>query len=230
MTERYKTNLIDPSEASVLDVPDVIELERKIEAQGVSLLTLMRRAGNAVADFVCERFPQPCRVLIACGSGNNGGDGWVCAETLSERGYDVRVLTPLAPRDISAHPAREAAEQAESALPAESVVVHPSTSLSNDLARRAQVVVDAMLGTGFSHNAVREPLATWINACNAARIETGTFIVSVDVPSGMSAQTGAAAQPCIVADATITMLAAKPGLVTEQGRHRCGETFVAKIH
>ena len=92
----------------------------------------------------------------------------------------------------------------------------------------ADVIIDAMLGTGFSGDAVREPFATWIRKTNEAR-HTGSCVIAADVPSGLSAQTGKAADPCIKADLTLTMMTLKPGLVTPYAFAFCGDVHVAPI-
>ena len=212
--------------AVVLDVARVGELERAIEAAGTSLATLMARAGEAVANAVRGAVPEPCAVAVLAGSGNNGGDGWVAAERLAEAGYSVTLATMAAATALRAEPARAAAL---------SVAARAADGVSGDAGRarganrlrileapsvdevaatcsRSRVVVDALLGTGFSGNALRDPVGAWVEAANAAR-KAGALVVAADVPSGLSAQTGVAARPCVEADETVTMLALKPGLL-----------------
>lgn len=83
----------------------------------------------------------------------------------------------------------------------------------DDLALKADVIVDALFGTGLAHSEVREPHARWIRSANAARANGGAAIIAVDCPSGLNAQTGAPARECIEADETVTMLAVKRGLL-----------------
>lgn len=103
----------------------------------------------------------------------------------------------------------------------------------------AHCIVDAILGTGFSGTEVREPYATWISlanqrcesalACEQAEGDVATRIVAADVPSGMSAQTGLAAQPCIHADATVTMIVYKTGLVKPEAARWIGSMKLAPL-
>lgn len=168
------------------------------------------------------------RVAILCGSGNNGGDGWVAAEYLAQQGCVVNVITPCAPEEIKAEPAHDAAVQAAHALSPADILVNPAHGTLAQTLAAADVVIDAILGTGFSGDEVREPYAAWIKAANERKTK-GTFTVAADVSSGLSAQTGKAASPCIKADLTVTMMTLKPGLTTPFAFAFCGDVRVAPI-
>ena len=236
----------------VLDVAQVVELERRIAAAGTSLAELMERAGAAVADAVedvardqvewhatsrafheaglHEAAPEPPLALVLCGSGNNGGDGWVAARLLAQRGWRVTVMTACSPEEIKAQPAHDAAVEAARVLEAAEscrVAVDPDLLLFF-VYSHADVIVDAILGTGFSGDTVRKPYDWWIYAVGKA-FSDHARIVAADVPSGLSAQTGAAADPCIEADLTVTMIVQKPGLVLPQAARYCGEVRVAPL-
>ena len=90
------------------------------------------------------------------------------------------------------------------------------------------MVVDAMLGTGFTGTEVREPYDWWIWFANERRAEHAK-VLAADVPSGLSAQTGAAADPCIKADLTVTMIVNKTGLASPEAARWCGEVSVAPL-
>ena len=174
-------------------------------------------------------------VVIFCGNGNNGGDGWVAAEYLDAWGVPVRLVTALAPEELTAEPARAAALRAAEALSAKSTVaVAPSLEELRALvglvgtAPRPALIIDAILGTGFAHATVRPPFDAWIRAINEARA-AGAPVLAADVPSGLSAQTGAAAADVVTADTTLTMIVPKPGLLTPEGRAHCGRTRVAPL-
>ena len=157
----------------VLDVGKVAELEQRIAACGTSLGALMERAGCAIADQMRSWVPDPAPILILTGSGNNGGDGWVCGRALAQAGWPVALACPRPPEQLSAEPARTAALEAVTAAEAHnwplSVLVAPTPEeLSHEL-DRASGVVDAILGTGFSGMQVREPYATWIQLANRRR-------------------------------------------------------------
>lgn len=157
----------------VLDVSKVAELEQRIATCGTSLGALMERAGCAIADQMRSWVPDPAPILILTGSGNNGGDGWVCGRALAQAGWPVALACPRPPEQLSAEPARTAALEAVTAAEAHnwplSVLVAPTPEeLSHEL-NRASGVVDAILGTGFSGTQVREPYGTWIQLANRRR-------------------------------------------------------------
>lgn len=199
-------------------------------------------------------------IAILCGSGNNGGDGWVAARELARAGCAVDLLTKRSARDISAEPAHEQAllteaiaseatnaahaglrQTAASAPTApqttaaqhakpRAIAIHVSPSCDElaCLLAAADVIVDAILGTGFSGDSVLAPYDAWIRLANEQRAR-GARIVAADVPSGLSAQTGKAAEPCLKAHETVTMIASKPGLETPYAFAFCGTVRVAPL-
>lgn len=213
-----------------LNVADVVALEQAIAGAGTSLATLMRRAGRFLAYEAKKLLGDASGpVVILCGSGNNGGDGWVAGEYLDRWGVPVRIVSLLAPEDLVAEPARTEALRASAALSdRSSVVIAPRLEELEALLGGSPLAIDALLGTGFAHSEVRVPLDGWIRALNAAR-GCGTAVVAADVPSGMSAQTGAVATDAVHADLTVTMIAPKPGLVTSQSAPFCGRVKVAPL-
>ena len=160
---------------AVLDVDEVAALERAIAEDGTPLIELMDRAGRAVAEEVRAWVPDPAPVVVLAGSGNNGGDGWVVARTLAEAGYPVTLVASDLAERLHAEPARTTAldafaQAAEDGLPL-SVLIAPDADVLADAIDRAEAVVDALLGTGFSGEEVREPYASWIRAANRRRFE-----------------------------------------------------------
>ena len=157
----------------VLDVADVVALEQKIAAEGTPLDELMRRAGSAVAGEVRAWVPDPAPVVILAGSGNNGGDGWVCARDLARDGYPVTLVTPRIHESITAQPAHDEAAETVRFCDAENlplrVLVNPDEDVLAEALDKAAAVVDAILGTGFSGNEVRDPYALWIELANRRR-------------------------------------------------------------
>ena len=250
---------------TVMDVAEVAALERRIAEDGTPLATLMERAGNAVADEVRAWVPDPSPVVVLAGSGNNGGDGWVCARALAEAGYPVTLVAPDLAERLHAEPARTTALAAFSDAAARdlplSVLIAPDADVLSDAFEKAGAVVDALLGTGFSGDEVREPYAAWIRAANRRRFEGARgrgrgrhrkrthergeherprrtlpakakgapFAAAADVPSGLAAQTGAAARPTFAADLTVTMLAFKPGLAGPAAAPWTGAVKLAKL-
>jgi hydroxyethylthiazole kinase-like uncharacterized protein yjeF len=192
-----------------------------IERHGVPGLALMERAGAAVAAAVRPLVARGGRAVAACGAGNNGGDGYVAARLLLATGIDARAVA-IAPRASlrgDALAAREAAERA--GVP---ILDGPPAALDAGL---GDALVDALFGTGLS----RAPEGVYADAI--ARIEAlrgrGARVVAVDVPSGLSADTGRPLGPCVRADRTVTFAFQKRGLVLHPGPSFAGETTVADI-
>lgn len=168
-------------------------------------------------------------VVVLCGNGNNGGDGWVAAEYLDQWGVPVRIVAAKAPEELTAEPARTAALRARDALSDRSaIVVAPDDAALAAMLADAPLAIDAILGTGFAHDAVKAPFDGWIRALNAARA-CGTVVVAADVPSGLSAETGSAAADTVRADLTVTMIVPKPGLLNDAGAPWCGRVRVAPL-
>ena len=103
--------------------------------------------------------------------------------------------------------------------------LNPEPAALEGALAESTVVIDALLGTGFDAAEVREPLAGWIGLHNSVKERAGFATVAADVPSGLSAQRGTAARACIVADETITMLVAKPGLPAPG----CGGPYTGRV-
>ncbi|HEX6742990.1 MAG TPA: NAD(P)H-hydrate dehydratase [Solirubrobacteraceae bacterium] len=182
-----------------------------IEERGIPGLELMERAGRGLADLVASVAPDG-PIAVACGKGNNGGDGYVAARMLREAGREVRVLA-VAPVSELSGDARANAERVNGVEPF-------------DAARLADcsVAVDALLGTGFSGTA-HGPVADAIEALVACRLP----IVAADVPSGVDAATGVVEGPAIRAHATATFAEAKPGLWINPGKAHAGAVHVVDI-
>jgi ADP-dependent NAD(P)H-hydrate dehydratase / NAD(P)H-hydrate epimerase len=194
--------------------------EERAVARGTSLAELMERAGSAVAAEAAEFAPEG-HVAVVAGKGNNGGDGWVAARLLHEAGRDVSVLAFAAP-DVLARPAGDAA-RAALAAGVDWTLVGSDEALLLGLAD-ASLVVDALLGTGAS-GAPREPYARAIEAV----AESDALVLSVDVPSGLDSDTGAASGAAVAADVTVTFSALKRGLVVGRGATLAGDVVLADI-
>jgi hydroxyethylthiazole kinase-like uncharacterized protein yjeF len=202
--------LLDASQMQAVD-------KWAIEQRGIPSLDLMERAGAGVARAV-EVLAHDGRLVVVCGKGNNGGDGLVVARLLREATREVAVVC-LALPDALSPDARANLER----LPGEPPLALGDSATDEAIAG-AEVIVDALLGTGFSgvaHGAVAEA----IDAVNAAPGR----VVSVDVPSGVDASTGVVSGPAIEATKTVTFHAAKPGLWIRPGKDRAGETDTIAI-
>ena len=197
----------------LLTAKEMGEADRLTIASGVPGARLMENAGRAVAEDVARRFPDAARVAVLCGPGNNGGDGFVAALHLQDKGYVV-ALGLLG----------DAAK-----LPADAVAMAkrwggPVKPLRLDLLAGADVVVDAIFGAGLARP-IEGMVAALIDAVN----ERGLPVVAVDVPSGVDGTTGAVRGAAIRATATTTFFRLKPGHLLLPGRLYCGEVDIAQI-
>ena len=175
-------------------------------------LELMERAGAAVADALGRHHPAAARVSVWCGGGNNGGDGLVVARLLHAAGLQVEAVL-LAPEERYRGDAAESLGRAKEA----------GVPLVQE-AGPADVVVDALFGTGFA-GAPRREAAEAIATINAS----GDPVVAVDVPSGIDASTGEAAGAAVRASLTVTFHGRKVGLAVAPGRFHAGDVEVADI-
>ena len=180
---------------------------------GVSGTTLMENAGRAVAEEVGRRFPDHESVAVLCGPGNNGGDGFVAARHLEERGYKVR----LGFDGDEARLPPDAAAMARRYLGARE-------PLGPGLLNGSNVVVDGLLGAGLARP-VEGKLAGLIESVNASNLP----VIAIDVPSGIDGTTGEVRGTAIRATATVTFFRMKPGHLLLPGRTNCGETSIADI-
>ncbi len=190
----------------IVTTAEMREVDRiSSERYGVPSLHLMENAGTAVADFILGKFPQAERIAVLCGKGNNGGDGFVAARKLREAGRTVSVVLLAQPAELQGDAAYMLKRMGQ-----QPVTIRSADELAGEAGRRAldaDVLVDAILGTGF-----RPPVtglyADAIRVMNAA----GRSIVAVDIPSGADADAmapssePAAARP----DAIVTFTAPRP--------------------
>ncbi|WP_421865525.1 NAD(P)H-hydrate dehydratase [Parvibaculum sp.] len=179
---------------------------------GTAGLTLMENAGRAAADAIVARFPQG-PVSVLCGPGNNGGDGFVVARLLAERGWSVTLFL-VGPREKLKGDAAAAADRWPGA-------VHPLTA---DAGKGASLVVDAIFGAGLARD-VDGPAADAIRRIG----EAGTPVIAVDIPTGIDGNTGQARGAAFTAALTVTFFRPKPGHLLLPGRLLCGELVVADI-
>ena len=186
---------------------DTLTIER-----GTPGLALMENAGRAVAESVAARFVKG-PVSVLCAPGNNGGDGFVAARLLAERGWPVSLFL-MGGRERLTGDAAEAASRWPGP-------VHPLTA---DAGRGASLIVDAIFGAGLSKD-VAGVAADLI----ARTSRDGTPVVAVDVPSGIDGNTGAVRGAAFEAVLTVTFFRPKPGHFLLPGRLHCGETQVADI-
>ena len=184
-----------------------------IDERQIPSLTLMETASAGLAALVQEVAPEG-EVVVVCGGGNNGGDGYACARLLREAWRDVRVLAASDPAGLKG----DAAVQVQR-LPGE-----PPRRFEPAALEGAAVIVDALLGTGFSD----EPRGL-VGEAIAAIAQCGVPVVACDVPSGVDAATGEIAGAAVRAVATATFHGGKPGLYVNPGKDHAGVVRVVDI-
>lgn len=192
---------------------EMAEADRLTIASGTPGIVLMENAGCAVAQAVLRRRRSPCRAVIVAGPGNNGGDGFVAARHLAERGYAVEVLLAGA-RNLLKGDAAEAARRWDGR----------TRAAAANLIAGADIIVDALFGAGLDRPVDGLPREL-IAAMNAA----GAPIVAVDLASGINGTTGAVMGAAVNADESVTFFRRKPGHLLLPGRRHCGAVQVVDI-
>jgi ADP-dependent NAD(P)H-hydrate dehydratase / NAD(P)H-hydrate epimerase len=200
-----------PNEATLLSVSQMYLADAITVESGLSAFDLMKNAGTSVADVILNRWPvQP--VVVLCGSGNNGGDGFVVAQTLRSAGWPVRLALLGSAETLKNETARHASQW-----------LGPIEPLSPAVLEDASIVVDAIFGSGLNRALSGDPLKT----LQAAAFKNLT-IVAIDIPSGISGDTGENLG-AVQATVTITFFRKKPGHVLYPGRQLCGEIIRRQI-
>jgi ADP-dependent NAD(P)H-hydrate dehydratase / NAD(P)H-hydrate epimerase len=195
-----------------------------IDEREVPSLELMERAGIGVARAVEELAPDG-RIAVLCGKGNNGGDGLVAARVLRDAGREVSIFTAGSPAELKGDAGENLLRlPGDPPVQLDARVAGPLWGAGGDGAREPGVIVDALLGTGFAGEP-RGMVAEAIAAANAAAAP----VVSVDVPSGVDASTGAVHASAVRATITVTFHAAKPGLWIHPGKAHAGEVRTLDI-
>jgi ADP-dependent NAD(P)H-hydrate dehydratase / NAD(P)H-hydrate epimerase len=197
----------------VLSNTEMAAADRCTIAAGTSGLDLMENAGRAVADAVAGRHPGGSRVVVVAGAGNNGGDGFVAARILRERGHHVRVALLGDANKLKSDAGAAAKRWAG-----------PLDPVAPESLSRADVIIDALFGAGLDR-AVAGAARMMIDAINAS----GLPVVAVDLPSGINGTSGAVMGAAVRASCTVTFFRRKPAHLLLPGRLLCGAVTVADI-
>ena len=197
----------------LLTAEEMSRAERLTIEGGTTSLSLMENAGRGVAEEVVRRFPRGSKILVLCGPGNNGGDGFVAARFLRERGYQVRLSLLGTPETLKTD-AREMARRWDESI----------EPMGPNMVGGSEVIIDAIWGTGLSRP---------VNGVVAEIIEEVAKrdlpVVSVDVPTGVDATHGDVRGASFKAVSTVTFFRRKTGHLLMPGRMLCGEVRVADI-
>ena len=185
-----------------------------INEYGVPGLVLMRRAAEATIEVALARWPKLTRVAVYCGSGNNAGDGYIVAGLLANRGISVKVVTvgDVKKLGVDAGAALDFCRASAAAI------------VDDHAVGDAELVVDALFGTGLNRP-IRESYGKVIETIN----ESGKPVLSVDIPSGLSADSGEVLGSAVRASVTVTFIGRKRGLYTGKGTAYAGEIKYANL-
>lgn len=199
-----------------------------IERIGIPGIVLMETAGSAIVRAIEQHYPTCKRIGIFAGKGNNGGDGIVIARQLAHIGLDVHIFLVSPPESFTGEAAvnlqiaKNLKLRIEEILTDAALETEESVSLNHTTS--CELLVDAIFGTGL-RGEVREPIATLINAINNLSIP----ILSIDLPSGLDADTGNPFGTCVQADRTVTIGLPKRGLLVHPGAELAGKLEVVDI-
>ena len=201
-----------------------------IDQYGFPSMVLMENAGRGMVDLLLQNDPRLMEetggwVVLVCGKGNNGGDGFVMARHLQIRGVKSRVLLLASPDELTGDARHNYQLLTHASVPIVDLSVHVDLEEAFvQHASDATWLVDAMLGTG-ARGAPREPFATaiaWMNDQPCRRL-------AVDVPSGLDCDKGVSSEPTFRADITGTFVACKRGFLAERAQPVLGQLHVVSI-
>jgi len=181
-------------------------------AQGVQAETLMEIAGKAIADIVCQFHSRPGRLAVWGGKGNNAGDALVAARILVERRWQAEFFGAFPEADLGKLATQKLMEFREACQSA-ALTFCPSSS--------AFVVLDGLLGIG-AQGPLRPEIRTAIKEIQRLRKENGAWVLAVDIPTGLDAESGRPSTPCVEADLTATVGFVKTGLVSDSATRYVG--------
>lgn len=200
----------------IYQTQQIREFERLAEERfSLSSQSLMLRAGKAACDFLFKRWPQAKKITFFCGSGNNGGDGYILAELAYQRGIQVTIWQVGSLENMKSEAAKAALKLCrEAELP-----MYPFNEMA-DL-NHPDLIIDAICGTGL-HDPVSDEVAAAIKKMHRSHAP----IFAIDVPTGINADTGQSLGVAVQATATITFIGLKLGLLTGGGISYVGELIV----
>ncbi|MEM7252446.1 MAG: NAD(P)H-hydrate dehydratase [Pseudomonadota bacterium] len=205
MSARLPRGLFSANQVRELDA-------RAISEQGIPAATLMERAGRRAFSVSERLWPTAKRIYVVCGIGNNGGDGFVVARLARLAGLEPTIVCVGDQHRLAGHTAQmfEAARSVEV----------PAVDWSNKPAEAPDLFVDALLGTGINRDVsgVQAQAVAWMN-------DAPTPVLSIDIPSGLHADTGRVCGDAVHAACTVTFIGLKLGLVTGAARAHCGQLF-----
>ncbi|MFT0892589.1 NAD(P)H-hydrate dehydratase [Pseudochelatococcus sp. G4_1912] len=201
----------------LLTTSQMREADSRTIIAGTSGYTLMQRAGHAVAEWAARQAHASAQkdgvIVVLCGPGNNGGDGFVAARVLAAKGFSVRLVLLGTIETLKGDAAEAADDWSGDVLPMDKVVLDD-----------AIVIIDALFGAGLDRDLAPDVQAL-IGRINASAAP----VIAVDIPSGIDGDSGAIRGQAVKADITVTFVSPKPGHLLYPGRAHCGQLQVEDI-
>ncbi len=206
----------------VVTAAEMKEIERKAADAGTSYYQMMENAGTGAADYISQKHSvQGKRVLIFCGKGNNGGDGFVSARRLTEKKALVRLIL------MEGEPKTEDAIKNKELCEAMGIPIYDAAKMETRVPgfmEETDIIIDAVYGTGF-HGELKELVKSALRRINASE----ALVVSLDIPSGLNGDTGIADSDTVRADETIVFHRLKPAHTKENAKEYCGRILCISI-
>jgi ADP-dependent NAD(P)H-hydrate dehydratase / NAD(P)H-hydrate epimerase len=197
----------------LLSCSEMRALEERAFAEGVTAEELMEEAGRRIADAVVQFFPSAGRCAVVFGKGHNGGDALVAARHLSRRGWTISLRPAFPDTDWTALTKLQHSRLGP---------------LDGDASHRPLVVLDGLLGIGAG-GALRNPILAACRDINRMRLEGNAHVFALDLPTGLDGDTGVVAEGAVVADFTLTIGCAKPGLLADGAINHVGRLAVLPL-
>ena len=217
MTQQF-TNLYTASQVRELD-------RLAIEEAGIPGYSLMKKAGASAFHYIMSIWPATRKMTVFCGTGNNGGDGYVIAKLAKIRGLDVKVIQ-LGDISIQSGDALTARKELIAEGRSDDLIIeHFSTEFDPKSLLDDEVIVDALLGIGLQ----RDVNGLWEIAINVIN-QSKAKVASVDIPSGLNSDTGVVQGVAVKADISITFIGRKQGMYTASGRDVCGDIIFESLN
>jgi NAD(P)H-hydrate epimerase len=215
----------------ILTAAEMNQVDRlTVERYGQTVAGLMENAGGSIPQVVLQyaRDVSRKRIVILCGKGNNGGDGFVATHHLQHLGAKVTLFLFASLTDMKGEAAANATKWKNSGGDIQTVLTAADIPALKSALASAHIIVDALLGTGV-RGAVEGVLAEAINAVNEVAKSNRAVVLAVDIPSGLPADSGFPLGPTIRATATVTFTAPKIGMIQPQAAGFVGELYVRNI-
>ena len=208
--------------ANLYTAEQVRELDRTaIEDHGIDGFQLMQKAARFAFHTLTKTWPKCDKIHVFCGNWNNAGDGYILAGLAINRGFEVKLHYLSPPKNLKNDALRAYQYSQENKV---SCKAFSNTTVCDVADDTDFIIIDAILGTGLNSE-VRGEFKLAINLCNQSKAP----ILSIDIPSGLSANTGQALGVAIKAHCTATFIGLKQGMFTGAGRNYCGDIFYDEL-